>query len=84
MNRPTATLRRLLVLESLQDYIARELISMREQMRNEDLKIINRQENSQDIWIQYKYGSALDEAIFMRKMLDAESKNRAKRMGIIL
>lgn len=57
VNRPTATLRRLLVLESLQDYIAPGFsINM----------------------------GALDEAIFMRKMLDAESKNRAKRMGIIL
>ncbi|MDP9728983.1 hypothetical protein FY534_07890 [Alicyclobacillus sp. TC] len=83
MDRPTATLRRLLILESLQEYIAHEIITVREQMRLKDLKIIDRKTNLHDIWIQYKSGSEFDEAIFMRKMLDAESKNRAKRTGII-
>lgn len=81
MDRPTATLRRLLILESLQDYIAREIIAVREQMRLEDLKIIERKDNTHDVWIQYQSGNKYDEAIFMRKMLDAESRNAPSEPG---
>jgi negative regulator of genetic competence, sporulation and motility len=83
VHRPTATLRRLLILESLQDYITHEMVAVREQMRLDDLTIIDRKTHLQDIWIQYKSGHEFGEAIFMKKMLEAESKNRAKRTGMI-
>ena len=83
MDRPTALLRRLLIVEALQNFMTREIALVNEQMRNEGLRLIDRKENLYDIWIQYKCGNKFDEAIFMRKMLDAESKNRAKRTGMI-
>jgi len=83
MDRPTALIRRLLIVEALQDSMNHELTLIKEQMRHEGLKIIDRKDNPQDVWIQYIHGNQNDEAIFMRKMLDAESKNRAKRTGLI-
>ncbi len=83
MLRPTALIRRLLIVEALQEYMTRELALIKEQMREEDLRLIDRKDNSHDIWIQYKNGREFDEAIFMRKMLDAESRNRARRTGMI-
>ncbi len=83
MTRPTALIRHLLVFESLQEYMAHEIALIKEQMRNENVKIIDRKDNAQDVWIQYKDGNIFDEAIYMRKMLDAESKGRAKRIGIM-
>lgn len=83
MDRPTAILRRLLVLEALQESMTREQILLKEQMRNNGLKIIHRKNNVQDVWIQYIHQNQHEEAIFMKKMLDAEAKNRAKRTGMI-
>ncbi len=83
MSRPTALIRRLLVLESLQEYMAHEISQVKAQMRNDGIKIIDRKVNLQDIWIQYRYESHYDEAIYMRKMLDAETRNRAKRSGLL-
>ncbi len=83
MDRPTAVLRRLLILESIQDYITHEIVTLKEQMRNEGLKIIDRKDNLQDIWIEYRQLNQYDKAIFMKKMLEAESRNRAKRTGMI-
>jgi hypothetical protein len=71
-------------LESIQDYIAREIAVVKQQMRTDGLSIIERKVNLEDVWIQYKHKNEFDEAIFMKKMLDAESKNRAKRTGMIL
>ncbi|MFD1674107.1 hypothetical protein [Alicyclobacillus fodiniaquatilis] len=83
MDRPTASLRRLLLLESIQKSITNEIALTKAQMREAGLRIIERKVNHHDVWIQYQYGQHHDEAIFMRKMLDAESKNRAKRTGMI-
>lgn len=83
MERPTAILRRLLVLESIQEQITREITRLKEQMRMDGLQIIDRQTDQMDVRIQYRFGNHYDEAIFMRKMLDAESRNRAKRTGMI-
>ncbi|WP_258112169.1 hypothetical protein [Alicyclobacillus sp. SP_1] len=83
MDRPTALIRRLLIVEALKDSMSHELAQVREQMRIEGLKIIDRQDNEHDIWVQYIHGNQHDEAIFMKKMLDAESRNRAKRTGMI-
>lgn len=81
MERPTAVLRRLLVLESIQKYVDSEISTVKQQMKNGDLRIIGCQNNQEDIWIQYQCGNEYAEAIFMRKMLDAESRNRAKKPG---
>lgn len=83
MNRPTALIRRLLIAEALQEYMAREIAVIKEQMRTDGIKIIDRKSNLQDICIQFTVENQNDEATFMRKMLDAESRNRAKRTGMI-
>lgn len=83
MERPTALIRRLLIVEALQESMAREMARIKEKMRADQVRIIDRRDNVQDIWIQYIQGTQHEEAIFMRKMLDAESKNRAQRTGMI-
>jgi hypothetical protein len=83
VDRPTALIRRFLILEALKDSMGHELAQLRQQMRTEGLNIIDRRDNEHDVWIQYINGNQHDEAIFMRKMLDAESRNRAKRTGMI-
>jgi len=83
MNRPTALLRQLLILERIQAHITCELARVREQMRTEGLHIIERQVSDMDVWIQYRVGYHYDEAVFMRAMLEAEAANRAKRTGMI-
>ena len=83
MERPTALIRRLLIVEALQESMAREMARIKEKMRADQLRIIDRRDNVQDIRIQYIQGTQHEEAIFMRKMLDAASKNRAQRTGMI-
>lgn len=83
VERPTALLRRFLIVEALHGSMAKELASIKEQMRHEGLIIIDRRDNVHDVWIQYLHESQHDEAIFMRKMLEAESRNRAKRTGMM-
>jgi hypothetical protein len=83
VTRPTDLIRRLLIAESLQDSMTREITLIKEQMLSEGLKIIDRKNNAQDVLIQFLNGNQHDEAIFMRKMLDAESKGRAKRTGMM-
>ncbi|PWI56707.1 hypothetical protein [Sulfoacidibacillus thermotolerans] len=83
MNRPTALIRRLLITEALQEFMTREVVRIKEEMRAEGIKILDRKDNPQDVWVQYKFGNEFEEAIFMRRMLDAESRNRAKRTGMI-
>lgn len=83
MDRPTALLRQLLILELIQAHIARELVRVKAQMREEGLHIIERQDVGMDIRIEFRIGDHYDEAVFMRKMLDAEAANRAKRTGMI-
>jgi hypothetical protein len=83
MPRPTAMIRNLLIMELLQDYISREIVHLKEHMRSDGLVILDHKSNPHDIWVQYKAGNLTDEAIYMRKMLEAETKNRAKRTGMI-
>ena len=83
MKRPTALLRRLLIAEEIQAHVSREITNIKAQMKAEELKIIDRKENQADVWIQYQCDNEYDEAVFMRKMLDAESTSRAKRTGIL-
>ena len=83
MKRPTALLRRLLIAEEIQAHVSREINVIKAQMKAEELKIIDRKENQDDVWIQYQCDNEYDEAVFMRKMLHAESSSRAKRTGIL-
>lgn len=83
MERPTALIRRLLIAEAIQGYMTSEISLIKEQMRTDGIKIIDRKDNVHDVWIQYLNGKQNDEAIFMNRMLEAEAKNRAKRTGII-
>ena len=83
VNRPTALIRRLLVVEAMQESMTREIVLIKGQMQSEGIMVIDRRDNPQDVWIQYKCKNEFDEAIFMRKMLDAESRNRAKRTGMV-
>ncbi|WP_206832704.1 hypothetical protein [Alicyclobacillus fructus] len=83
MNRPTALLRQLLILELVQAHITRELARVKAQMRADGLHIIEREVGDMDIRIEFRVGNLYDEAVFMRKMLEAEAANRAKRTGMI-
>ncbi|MDI9261305.1 hypothetical protein [Alicyclobacillus sendaiensis] len=83
MARPTALLRHLLILELIQAHIAREFARVKAQMREDGLHIIERQDGGMDIRIEFRVGDHYDEAVFMRKMLEAEAANRAKRTGMI-
>src|SRR5579875_766746 len=83
MTRPTALLRQLLILELIQAHITRELARVKAQMRAEGLHIVERQDGDMDIRIEFRVGDHYDEAVFMRKMLEAEGANRAKRTGMI-
>ena len=83
MKRPMALLRRLLIAEEIQAHVSREITNIKAQMKAEELKIIDRKDNQDDVWIQYQCDNEYDEAVFMRKMLDAESSSRAKRTGIL-
>lgn len=83
MNRPTALLRQLLILELIQAHIAREMARVKAQMRENDLHIIERQDGNMDIRVEFRIGDRYDEAVFMRKMLEAEAANRAKRTGMV-
>lgn len=82
MGRPTVLLRRMLVLEALHKYIVCELAALKEQMRDESVKIIERYDATHEIRFEYVEGNKHQEAIYIRKMLDAEVKNRAKRCGL--
>ncbi len=83
MDRPTATIRSLLILENLQQYLSQEIDALEQDLRSGGLRIIERRDNVHDIWIQYQFETSYEESVFMRKMLDAESKNRAKRTGVV-
>ena len=72
MTRPTALIRQLLTLEMLQDSIAQQIRSLKQQIKQSDIMIIDRQNRSLDIWIQYNYKQREYEAIYMRAMLEAE------------
>ncbi len=66
-----------------QAHIAREFARVKAQMRADGLHIIERQVGDMDVRIQFRVGDHYDEAVFMRKMLEAEAANRAKRTGMI-
>ncbi|AEJ44371.1 hypothetical protein [Alicyclobacillus acidocaldarius] len=83
MNRPTALLRQLLILELIQSHINRELSRLKAQMRADGLHIIERQDGNMDVRVEFCIGDRYDEAVFMRKMLEAEAANRARRTGMI-
>lgn len=83
MDRPTALLRQLFILELIQAHIAREFARVKAQMREDGLRIIERQDGDMDIRVEFRVGDHYDEAVFMRKMLEAEAANRAKRTGMI-
>jgi len=83
MDRPTALLRQLLILELIQAHVTRELSRVKAQMRADGLDIIERQDGDMDIRVEFRVGDHYDEAVFMRAMLEAEAANRAKRTGMI-
>ncbi|EJY57200.1 hypothetical protein URH17368_0115 [Alicyclobacillus hesperidum URH17-3-68] len=83
MNCPTALLRQLLILERIQAHITRELSRVKAQMRADGLHIVEREDGDIDIRVEFRVGDHYDEAVFMRKMLEAEAANRAKRTGMI-
>jgi hypothetical protein len=82
MKYPESLIRRLLILEGLQKRLTDELLLIRCEMREESLRIIERQDRQLDIWIHYQNENELDEALFMRKMLDMEVAGLANRTGM--
>jgi len=83
MDRPTALLRQLLILELIQAHVTRELSRVKAQMRAEGLHMVEREDGDMDIRVEFRVGDHYDEAVFMRKMLEAEASSRAKRTGMI-
>lgn len=80
--RGTALLRKMIELEMLQEQVAYQLRMVKQQMRQEGLELIQRQERPLDIHVQYRWKGSLYEGIFMRPMLDAEVQGRIKnRIG---
>lgn len=76
------SLRRMLVLEALHKYIVSETAQLKQQMRDERVKVIKRHETPDDVIFEYAESNHYQEAIYIRRMLDAEVANRAKRMGL--
>ncbi|GMA65685.1 hypothetical protein NZD89_28145 (plasmid) [Alicyclobacillus fastidiosus] len=83
MERPTADIRRLLLLGLLKDYIEREIVHLKDDLKRGNLSIIEVQTNEHDITVKFINDDVHDQGIYMKKMLDAEIKNRAKRTGLI-
>ena len=83
LTRPTALIRRLLMLESFEEHLTGQIRLVKREMADAEIDIIDRKTNPYDIWIAYKHGGHFDEAIYMRKMLDAETDRRAERSGLL-
>ncbi|EPZ48671.1 hypothetical protein [Alicyclobacillus acidoterrestris] len=84
MERPTAEIRRLLLLGLLRDYIQQEIAHLKDDLKKANLSISEIQTNELDITVKFVNNGMYDQGIYMRKMLDAEIKNRAKRTGLII
>nr|NNM90066.1 hypothetical protein [Bacilli bacterium] len=83
MQRPTALLRQLLVAEVIQMYLTQQIVAIKAQMRKEQIRILEQITSKEDITITYAWGQKQDQAVFMRKMVDAEGASRAKRTGVV-
>lgn len=75
-------LRRMLVLEALHKYIVSETARLKQQMRDQDVCVINRQDTQLDILFEYVADNNYQEAIYPRVLLDPEVISRARRMGL--
>lgn len=80
MTRPTALIRQLIVLEMLQDQIVRQIRFLKQRMKQSDIVMIERQNRSLDIWIQYSYKQREYEALYMCAMLEAEVLSKSPAM----
>jgi len=83
--RPTAIIREMLVLssmkvaatdESIKEKLAQDLIRIRNEMRESGVEIVDREINQLDVSVHYRHDSKLQEAQYMRAMLDAEARDR--------
>lgn len=83
MTRPTALIRRLLILEMLQNGITQQIRSLKQQIAQSDIVIIERQSRTLDVWIRYSYRQREYEALYMRAMLEAEVASNLSTVGEI-
>jgi len=83
--RPTAIIREMLVLsfmkvaatdKAIKEKLAQDLIRIRNDMRESGVEIVDREINQLDVSVQYRHDSKLEEARYMRAMLDAEARAR--------
>lgn len=81
MTRPTALIRQLLVLEMLQDSIIQQIRSLKQRIQQSDIVMIERQNRTLDIWIQYSYKQREYEARYMLAMLEAEVLSKLPPIG---
>lgn len=72
MNRPTALIRQLLLLELKQHTLTGELRRAMRELQRADVAIVEREDRPQEIWVRYKVGQKWCEGTYMRAMLDAE------------
>lgn len=82
MLRPTAMIRRLLLLEALEAAVGREVYRLREEMRQADLEILDERHRTEDVWVYFCHRQHYDEAMYLQKMLDAELESRLRRTGL--
>lgn len=76
--RPTDLIRKLLVLEMIGDQLASELRMVRQQMRDTDVRIIDRHDEAVDVRVEYQHGARIHNIVFMRPMLDADVEGRMR------
>jgi len=88
MARPTAQIRKLLLLASekalvgageIGEQVDREIANEREFLRRSGIEIVDRQIRNLDIWVQYRTQSTISEASYMAETLFAEARAALSR-----
>lgn len=76
--RPTALIRKMMELEILEEKIAQQMRTLKQQLQQQNISILERNHRVLDIRIQYRWNGRIHEAVFMKAMLDAEVQGRCK------
>ncbi|BCJ86743.1 hypothetical protein [Effusibacillus dendaii] len=79
MERPTALIRKLLELEIFEEHLLQQMRKLKQQLQQQNISILDRSNQASDIWIQYRSGERVREAVFMRAMLDAEVQGKIRQ-----
>lgn len=77
--RPTALIRRMLLIEYLQAELSRELRSLKQELRDRGVTVIEVENRPLDVRVHYKANGHHQEALFMTPMLYAEVEGGLRR-----